>query len=152
MTELSLIVAECLGYGWNAQVVERHVMEWVQANYKRRFYRRCWRPETTKALYELRSRPLTTPDFGRLVQSQSARKTLSELAESGLAHICGTKNGTRLYRITQKGIDFLDGKMPAPESWWPPNAPSDCEPGELKYIHEIKSKHPLNNPAAHATV
>jgi predicted transcriptional regulator len=118
----------------------------------RNIYRRSWRDETTVALKMLQDRDMTTPEFGSVVKTQGARKTLSELAESDLVEICGKRKGSRLYRITQKGRDFLDGKEPAPSSWWRPDAPKECEPGELRFVHEMRAEHPLNDPALHAEI
>jgi hypothetical protein len=116
----------------------------------RNIYRRSWRHESTDALKMLQDRDMTTPEFGSVVKTQGARKTLSELAESDLVEICGTRKGSRLYRITQKGRDFLAGKIPAQCSWWPPDSPKECEAGELRYVHEMPHSHPLNQPEKHA--
>jgi hypothetical protein len=112
-------------------------------------YRRSFRPETLLALRMLRDRELTTKEFGYIVKSQSARKVLSELADGELVTQFGKKKGNRVYRITQKGLDFLDGKVSTPCYWYPYGK---GESGELKFVSEIRVEHPLDNPIEHARV
>lgn len=84
---------------------------------------------------------MTTPEFGKIIKTQGARKTLSELSESFLVDVCGKRDGNRIYKITQAGIDFLDGKIAVPESWYPPNTPTEARVHECtrKFVHEMRA-------------
>jgi len=104
-------------------------------------YRLDWREEYLAVLVVFeRMGPLTTSDVGKLLKGQTARKVPSELVHFGLLEVCGTRGSNRLYRLTDHAKMFLADAEPTHESVWPEDAPEGCEPGPLKYRHQMRAK------------
>ncbi|PQO47417.1 hypothetical protein [Blastopirellula marina] len=116
-------------------------------------YALTWRAEYVPTLRLLqRHRTLTTSQLGRINNTPTVRKCLSELVHFGLVQKVGTLAGERLYGLTPDGEAFVSGSKAACTRVWPKvkYLPPECTDSEPKRIHEVIAEHPGNDRAMHA--
>jgi len=118
-----------------------------------RIYRRNWRKEYIPVLklFQMYG-AMTTAQVGNRFSGQTARKVPSELVDFALLRVFGTRAGDRLYRLTNAGVAFLEGREPVPIFCWQEGSPKECENGELKFIHDIEPSFPHQSREAHVAV
>lgn len=121
--------------------------------HKHAIYPLSWREEYLQVLRIVRMHcHMTTSQLGKIINTPTTRKCLSELVHFGLVSVIDRKKGERVYALTGEGYDFLQGSKAINTRVWPKGEklPPECIDSEPKYVDQVAAEHPKSDRELHA--
>lgn len=143
LEDIAEAIEKALRPSFSEQIIENNtVKQRCNLGHLHVTYRLNFRKTHIPALKVLSERPQTTAELASRFSgtlSRSIGKYGSECIHFGVMELAGRRKGQRLYRITELGRKFLEGRARIPSHVWAKDKhlPDECVDGPLISIRDI---------------